>query len=260
MGYVIGILQLAQIVLGDHTIRVVILVKASKVLSLTMYRVIHPLANNITYGVADSRLRVNPGLHHPLNSALGYLWYLVDIPEPLIIILHSLTAYVKQFLPHLPLILIDRGLLSFLGNTVFFEESLILVLIKSRRMIPVTQIRIIVRVAERTLGVGLIKPLVIDRQIDHINIEPETGYALFLWYTIFHGIKELGYLIRTVIYLPNEIRISLGRVFPHIRIQSGSGVLNKYTISLTHSYIISQLITEIRAVFFSKERCLHGCP
>ena len=103
-----------------------------------MYGIINPLANDVTYGVSDGRLRVNPGLHHPLHSALGYLWYLVDIPETLIIILHSLTAYVKQFLPHLPLILVDRGLLSFLGNTVFFEESLILVLIKSRRMISIT--------------------------------------------------------------------------------------------------------------------------
>ena len=106
-------------------------------------------------------------------------------------------------------------------------------------MIPVTQIRIIVRVAERTLGVGLIKPLVVDRQVDHINIEPETGYALFLGYTIFYGIKELGYLIRTVIYLTDEIRIPFGRVFSHIRIQSGSGVLDKDFISLTHRYVVS---------------------
>ena len=66
--------------------------------------------------------------------------------------------------------------------------------------------------------IGLIKPLVVDRQINHINIEPETGYALFLGYTIFYGIKELGYLIRTVIYLPDKIRIPFGRVFSHIRI------------------------------------------
>ena len=127
-------------------------------------------------------------------------------------------------------------------------------------MIPITQIRIIIRITERTLGIGLIKPLVVDRQVDHINIEPETGYALFLGYTIFYGIKELGYLIRTVIYLPNEIRISLGRVFSHIRIQSGSGVLNKNLISLTHSYVVSQLIIEVRTVFLSQERYLHGRP
>ena len=204
-----------------------------------MYRVIHPLANDITYGVADGRLRVNPGLHHPLHAALGYLWYLVDVPESLIIILHSLTAYVKQLLPHLPLILIDRSFLPFVGNTVFLEESLVLVLIEPRRMISITQIGIIIRITERTLGVSLIKPLVIDRQIDHINIKPETGYALFLRYTIFYGIKELGYLIRTVIYLPNEIRISLGRVSPHIRIQPGPGVLDKDLISLTHRYVVS---------------------
>lgn len=80
-------------------------------------------------------------------------------------------------------------------------------------MIPITQIGIIIRITERTLGIGLIKPLVVDRQINHINIEPETGYALFLGYTIFYGIKELGYLIYTVIYLSDEIRIPLGEYF-----------------------------------------------
>ena len=47
-------------------------------------------------------------------------------------------------------------------------------------MISITQIGIIIRITERTLDVGLIKPLVVDRQVDHINIEPETRYALFL--------------------------------------------------------------------------------